>query len=189
MRESVREDLLSVLKNVLSALDKMDVAEIEDWSGRTIHSASIFQDRYSTQIAIAIYSLAKILENEKLRRRHARAWERFFFQTRRSISDALICLKKRDIKRYEKQMKELITTIANFDERFREYAEFVLINAKIMKGTKIYEHGISLGRVAELLGISQWELSTLVGKSKVHDRVETITKSVRERLKKTREIL
>ena len=36
--------------------------------------------------------------------------------------------------------------------------------ARIKKGSKMHQHGISMARTAELLGITQWELQDYIGK-------------------------
>ena len=59
----------------------------------------------------------------------------------------------------------------------------VINKAKINKGSRIYEHGISIGRTSDLMGISQWELMSYVGKTNIEDIGETqkVT-SVRKRI-------
>ena len=63
----------------------------------------------------------------------------------------------------------------------------VIEEAKIKKGYKLHEHGISLGRTAEILGISQWELMNYVGKTKISD-VDIVPTDVVQRLKLARGI-
>ena len=38
--------------------------------------------------------------------------------------------------------------------------------ASINKASRIYEHGISLGKTAQLLGITQWELTEYTGQKR-----------------------
>ena len=49
-------------------------------------------------------------------------------------------------------------------------------------GAHSFEHGISLGQTAQLLGISQWELMKYIGHTKITEGV-TEKVSVRTRLK------
>ena len=38
-----------------------------------------------------------------------------------------------------------------------------------MKGGKLYAHGLSVGQAASLLGISQYELMSYIGKTQISD--------------------
>ena len=67
-------------------------------------------------------------------------------------------------------------------------SRWAITHAKIKKARKIYEHGISLGRVSELVGISEWELMNYTSQTKFHDRSELKTISVRDRLKTLKKV-
>ena len=62
--------------------------------------------------------------------------------------------------------------ISKEDNKLQKYIRRVVNDAQIKKGFKIYEHGISLGKTAELLGISQWELMKYIGGVKLSDTVK-----------------
>ena len=53
--------------------------------------------------------------------------------------------------------------------------------ASVNKASKIYEHGISMGRTAKMLGITQWELSEYTGQKNVPDNPYNETFDVRKR--------
>ncbi len=66
--------------------------------------------------------------------------------------------------------KESITTfdfINKIDTKLKLYIEEVISKAKVKKGSKLHEHGLSIARTAEVLGISQWELMNYVGKTTI----------------------
>ena len=62
-----------------------------------------------------------------------------------------------------------IHLIGKIDEKLELYIEEVIEKSKIKKGSIIYEHGISVGKVAELLGLSTWELMNYIGKTTIAD--------------------
>ena len=85
----------------------------------------------------------------------------------------------------------MMKKISDFDKSFSHYVTHVLEFSKIQKGAKIYEHGISLASVAEMLGISKWDLMRKVGelKEKPRDvRRLGITKTPKQRLEELRKI-
>ncbi len=63
----------------------------------------------------------------------------------------------------------------------------VIESSQVKKGTKIYDHGISLERAASILGISQWELSSYIGNTIIDKYLEEGVPLVR-RMKHAREL-
>ena len=48
--------------------------------------------------------------------------------------------------------------------------------ARVKKGSRMYEHGISLGQAAAAAGITKWELMPIAGETKTHEAfVEPMT--------------
>ena len=182
VNERVRNDVLFVLKQILKYIDTKNFAEILKLSDYTIHSASVFQDRLSNMLAISTYSLGYILQNEKMRKKSGEEFFKFVNAIREMISIAINQLEKNDIVGFDIKMKQILREIARMDFRFGEHIEFVIKKAKLEKATKIIEHGISTGRVADILGLNEWELMEYLGERRFHDNVLTITKSVEERM-------
>ena len=65
--------------------------------------------------------------------------------------------------------RDLLKNIGMIDKKLTWYISAVLERAKIVKGSKLYEHGLSVGKAAALLGISQYELMSYIGKTKIID--------------------
>jgi len=77
--------------------------------------------------------------------------------------------------------------ISNFDSKLNLYIQKVIDEAEIKKGSKLYEHGISLAQTADLLGVSQWELMKYIGQTKIADKfVDEV--NVKDRLAHTRRL-
>ena len=164
MDEVVKKDILKVLSEVIEILEveeEKDVAELRELSNHTIHNASIFQDEDSVSIAILIYSLSKIIERREGKLNY-KVWLRL-------ISDARKDLEKNNVDGYRKVIRKLFDFISTIDTKLKLYIEEVINQAEIKKGSKLYEHGISMTRASEILGISQWELMFYVGKTKLTD--------------------
>ena len=52
----------------------------------------------------------------------------------------------------------------------RTYVDEVLDKARITKGSRLFEHGLSAKRAAEIMGVSEWELISYTGKTNIADR-------------------
>jgi len=160
----VKADILSVLAgfiDILKVKEERDISDVRELSNHTIHNASIFQDEDSVSIAILIYSFSKIME----RQQKELSYKPFISLAQK----AYFYLSKDNVNAYRFSIKKLFSFVSAFDKQLELYIEEVISQAQIKKGSKIYEHGISLARVAEIIGISQWELMNYVGKTTITD--------------------
>ncbi len=177
MNEIIKKDIISILmkvKGVLEIEEERDAAEMRELSNHTIHNSSIFQDEDSISIAILVYAMSKVIE----RRQGGLDYKPFLDL----ISDAADHLNRDDTAGYRKDIKGLFNLIRDIDSKLKLYVEEVINQAQIKKAGMIYGHGISLGRTAEMLRISQWELLNYIGKTMIHDTVREDI-NVRDRLK------
>lgn len=183
MNETIKKDILSILSgiiNILRVKEEKDIVEIKELSNHTIHNASIFQDEDSVSIAILIYSLSKIIERKQ--------GELSYNNIVRLIKTAYDFLDKNNIDSYRKTIRKLFKFISTIDTKLKLYIEEVINQAQIKKGSKLYEHGISLARASEILGVSQWELMSYIGKTKIPDVYEVERVSLKNRLNYARSL-
>ncbi len=177
MDARIKEDIISILDSSIEALRDRDSMRLRSLSDHTIHNASIFQDKDSISIAVIMYALSKIID------RMSRI-EPVVFS---SLGKARDCLKGSDFSGYEENIRLLMDTIADFDRKLDLYIQKVINEAEIKKGSRLYEHGISLAQTAGLLGISQWELMKYIGQTKIPDQFSDDVK-VTDRLAHARRI-
>src|SRR3989338_7147451 len=159
MNDLIKKDLISVLSDLNQTLRERretDVSEIKSLSNHIIHNASVFQDEDSISVAILIYSLSKIME----RKQRDLDYGKLLSMLNSCISN----LKKNDDESFRKSIKTIFNFIRTIDEKLRLYIHEVINQAQIKKGCKLCEHGISIARASEVLGISQWELMHYMGK-------------------------
>jgi hypothetical protein len=173
----VKNDILSVLKEAVLCIKEDHLQDLSELSNQIIHNASIFQDEDSISIAVVIYATSKILQRD-LSGKHKIIAK--LVQSRESLQE-------NDFHGYKKSIKELTKIISGMDSRLRLYIIEVINQAEIKKGSKIYDHGISLARAAEMLGISQWDLMTYIGNTQIIDRSEKVIRS-QNRLKYARSL-
>ncbi len=175
MEETVRQDILNILKDTLKNLDLEypNAENLKKTSDHIIHNASIFQDEDSISIATLIYSLAKIVE---------RINEKFDYKKIKNlISCAIEYLEDDNTDTYRDFIKQIFTIIAKTDAKYKQYVQEVIRQASLKKGSRIYEHGISASKAAEIMQLSIWELYSYLGATEVPDSSDLA--SVRERLK------
>jgi hypothetical protein len=155
MEKAVKQDILTVLKQGVAALNKNDTFKIKELSNQVIHNASIFQDEDSLGIAVLMYSLSKIAGRKN-------------FETKKIVSilvKASVLLQKSDYGLYRKTIKQALKSISSSDSRLKFFVGTVIEQAQIKKACKVCLHGVSVGRTAEMFGISKWELMRYLGKT------------------------
>ncbi|MBD3310752.1 hypothetical protein GF351_06045 [Candidatus Woesearchaeota archaeon] len=166
MKERVRTDILSVLSEAISVLRKKeekDILQLKEISDHTIHSASIYQDQDAVQIAVVIYALYKMI----MRGAATNFYRRFLTK----LAKAHDFLAQKDINKYRNMIKSMFSEISRQDRKLKLYIEDVVAKARIKKGSKLFEHGLSAATAADVLGISQWELLNYLGKTKIYEQL------------------
>ncbi|MBN1386779.1 hypothetical protein JW968_07480 [Candidatus Woesearchaeota archaeon] len=177
MIREVKSDIISVMKDVLAAIKEDDPAKVKELSNHTIHNASIYGDKDSLSIAILIYAVSKIME------RGAGNISGITVK----ISKLILDLQKDNLKGFSYNLKHILRSIAKHDVRLGLYIEEVINQANIKKGSKLFEHGFSIGKASEMLGITQWELLNYIGKTKLPEEMIG-PMNARQRLKLARSI-
>ncbi|MBW3002217.1 hypothetical protein KY338_03600 [Candidatus Woesearchaeota archaeon] len=180
MRDVIKEDILSVLEEAIKILksDERPVEELGELSNHIIHDASIFQDEDSVSIAVLIYALSNVIK-------YCHEQNISYASIVKNIETAYEELSKNNITGYRTTIKKCFEQIRKIDQKLKVYVQEVLDRARIKKGSKLHQHGISVAKAAEILGLTQWELQDYVGKQKYFDIKEIPT---RQRLKIAREI-
>ncbi len=181
-----KENVLDILNTAIKAIKKGDYLILKDLSNRTIHSASIYQDSDSISTAVTIYSLSKVLERSKYS--EYKDWPVFSKTCLKALVKGRDNFKNDRIEEFSKNLKEINSAINRLEGNLKKYIEEVFRKAMINKASRIYEHGISMQKTAELLGISEWELSEYAGKTGISDVDLSITLDVRIRVQKAMEL-
>lgn len=160
MINTVKQDILNVLKQAADSVVKQDAVLLAELSNHTIHNASIYQDEDSISVAVLVYSLSKLIQREK---------GVFNGHVAKSLRNAHNLLVHHKVDAYRGIIRSILDEISFRDSQMRLYIEEVLDMARIKKGSKLYEHGLSAAKAAQMLGISQWELLNYIGKTRMTD--------------------
>ena len=186
MEDHIRYDILDVISHAEKAIEREDVKALKDLSNMTIHNVSIHQDVYSTLTAVLIYTFAKMYERSKYEQ--LKGWDLLCKDCNIWLRQAREALEEKDDIRFESILKQTFAMMKKLDPKLRRYIQDVIRKAKVTKASRMYEHGISLGRTAEVLGVTQYELMDYVGSTYIADVKENKTMSVQKRLQLAREV-
>ena len=180
MEENTREYILDLLKKILIAITNRDSMDLRKLSNYAIKNTSLYQDKYSVQLAVICYSLSKIIERNQSSENSLVT--KNYKKVENELKNSIYYLEKRNLDRYKNSINNLFEQISSLDQQLEQYIEEIIEKSKIKKSSNIYEHGISLARSAEILGISQWQLMNYIGKTTIIDKTEQRTLSAKERL-------
>lgn len=173
--------VINVLKEAKKAAQIGDIVALKRLSDQTIHMTAIHQDTDNVLVAIVVYSLAKLLE-----RRHSysdKDFEKYLNYYLKTIDYSVNCIGKDKCELFRNRVKEIMQ-VKELESNLKRSVQDVFQKARINKASKIYEHGISMGATAKLLGISVWELSSYIGQSTIADMKEGKTLDAATRAKR-----
>ncbi|NTV24311.1 MAG: hypothetical protein HGA85_08155 [Nanoarchaeota archaeon] len=176
MNPIVKKDILNVLNEAIACLEKKELFRLREISDHVIHNASVFQDKESITIAVTIYALSKLYPVE----------EEIAELSMPLLKDCRNSLLQGDMNAYETNMKGIITHLKKY-EKTKAVIQEVLERAQVKKASRMYEHGVSMGVVADALDISLWELMDYVGKTRINDEFE-FKEDVEDRIKYARRL-
>jgi len=174
--DTVKFDILDILTKSRAFLEFKESAKLRELSNHTIHDASIFQDEDAISMAVVMYALSKIMERGTID----------MHSFGELLAEAKNHLELDKISDYKNTIKKLFDKISRTDSKFKLYVEEVLTQSQIKKGSKLYEHGISLEQASYLLGITQWELMHYIGQTSIMEEFEST--GIRKRLSIAREL-
>jgi len=177
-----KENVMRILQEAKDAIKNNDSFKLKDLSDQTIHTASITQDPDNIAVAVAIYSLSKIVERRKFQ--DFPGWSDFYKSIISTFEDLLNALRKKDDKKLKESLSLIEKIISKLSGALKIYIQDVFRKAQINKASKIYEHGISMEKTAHLLGVSLFELASYAGqKPETYEVPLTKTLDVKSRIK------
>ncbi|MGC9309121.1 MAG: hypothetical protein ACP5D2_00305 [Candidatus Nanoarchaeia archaeon] len=175
------DNILRILKETRQAIEEKDSYKIKKLSNQTIHAATISQDADNIIVAVLVYSISKIVEREQYK--DMKGWKQFYQSLINNLDLAISSLKANNIEKCRQALGKIREAVNQISSDLGIYIEQVFRKAQINKAARIYEHGLSAGRTANLLGISLWELAGYIGNSSVSEIKKVTGIPVKKRIK------
>jgi len=175
------ENVLRIFNSTKKAFQNNNSSELKYLSNQTINTAALTQDEDNIAAAVIVYSLSKIIERQDYR--SLSGWNNFYKKINIFIDDSINDIKNKDYEGFRENIKKIRASIESLSGKLKKYIKEVFRNSEINKASRIHEHGISLEKTANLLGITMYELADYVGKTGISEVPENQTMSVKSRIK------
>jgi len=176
-----RENLLRIFQETKKAFSEGNSAKLKSLSNQTNNTASLTQDPDNIAVAVIIYTLSKIIEREDYKK--LPGWNKFYSTHMDSIDKKIAALKNGNDEAFRNELIRIRKAMESLSGRLKNYIQDVLRKASINKASKIYEHGISMEKTANLLGITLFELANYTGQKDGADAPQIKTVDVKTRIK------
>lgn len=184
MEQVVKKDILSILTKSYEAIKRKEYYKLKNISDTIIHNTVITQDDSCILLTVLIYSLSKIYERENYRE-----YDDFKILDNTIITElkkALNSVSNDKIMDYEESLRNILNIPTKLTSKLKGHVKEIIENAKINRASRLYEHGVSLGRTAEILGISEFDLMSYAGKTGISDVSLGVSKKIKDRINFTR---
>jgi hypothetical protein len=182
-----KDNILRIIEETKQALKSDDAIKLKELSNQTVHTSSITQDPDNIAIAVMVYSLSKIIERKAYQ--VFPEWDRLYRIIQSSLNNLSIAVEEENSEKTKKYLTLLRKSIEKLSGKLKFYIQDVFRKAEINKASKIYEHGISMGKTASLLGITLFELVSYAGqKPEVQNLPLGHTLDLKSRIKLTEEM-
>ncbi len=176
-----RDNVLRILNGTRQALEKGDSRALKNFSNQTINTASLTHDSDNIAVAVFVYSLSKIVERENYTR--MQGWNKFYSLILKYLDKSILDIEQNRDDSFRRNFQTIRSSIENFSGELKSNIEDVFRKASINKASKIYEHGTSLEKTANLLGVTQYELANYAGSQNISPISKPKITDVKSRIK------
>jgi len=182
----IKNNILRILKQTITAINKNNIKKLKDLSNQTIHDSTTFQDQAAIETAVLIYSLSKIYERSKYQT--YKDYNKFNNIILHNLKQAQKNLENNKFKSFHNNLHNMFHISQKLESNLKKYINDIIKKGKIAKASRLYEHGLSAETTAKLFHISQWDLQDYTGKTGISDIPLSKTNNINNRLKLTRSL-
>jgi len=156
-----KENILKILEGTKASIEKDDAVTIKTLSNQTTNTVALTHDPDNIAVAVIVYSISKLLEREDYKK--LPGWNEFYKTVLICIDNTIASIKSNDEAKIKENLNNLRKSLMEVSGSLKKYIQDIFRKASINKASKLYEHGISMEKTANLLGITMFELASYAG--------------------------
>lgn len=169
-----------VLGEVSKVLKRKEYNRLSDLSDETVHSATVHQDSVNIVVAVLVYTLYKIFQRKNYR--SMEGWDTFHDSLLTNLDVMIASAKAGDCPKFLDAAGLIRESLNEIEGDLAIYIKDVFYKAEINKAFKLYEHGLSSQKIAQLLGVNLWDFASYMGQSSISESKVAITMPEKKRL-------
>ena len=180
MKEEIRKALIGFLNRLIKTLrirNEKDIEDMKEISDEAIRQSAIHKEGDAVSFAVMVYSLYKIIKEIS---------DEEYEDIATELNFARKSLQENNLGRYNKNIKTIFSLVSKSNAKIKTHLQDVLQAARIKEGVHLFKHGLSIGKAAEMMGLSTWDLLGYAGKTEYmegHKELTSIKKRVAYTLK------
>lgn len=168
------------LDSIIENLEKLNIRGLRSSGGYLARKGALKESHNYLEAAAVAYALSKILQHDFPKE----VWGDY----RTKVLDLLRSIDVSDDTDVEMKLDQTLEVIGEFDSKTGKFSQNLRERSRINKATTAYSSGLSIGKAAQLSGVTEWHIMAYSGSTRLSDEIG-VTKEISERLKKAREVL
>ena len=145
----------------------------------------IYQDALFLDLSLATLLICNVLEKPRFWKYDD--WLRIVFKIEEQLDICIKQIKSKDIKSLRNTLNSILNLACSVDDKDRRFVENIMIHGRVKIGSTLYAQGLSIGRAAELSGVSKEKIFQYSGRTLINDRFGK-TMSIKERVNNVKSI-
>lgn len=145
----------------------------------------VFQDSLFLDLSLATLVICNVLEKPRFWKYDD--WLKTVFKLEEKLDACIAQAKAKDIRALKNTLNIIIDLACAVDDKDKRFVENIIIHGKVKIGSTLYAQGLSIGRAAEISGVSKEKIFQYSGKTLINDRFGK-TMSMRERVNNVKSI-
>ena len=161
MDTEIKQKVISVLtslKEILSS-DQIIPTKLKQLSDELVDGASLCHDQDCISISVLAYSLYKIfLKNLNIEKTSLLEYVKIVLD---SVDNDI---------HFRSNVRKLFDHLKKYDKNIDINILQIIKHVQVKSGLKMYDHGLSIGQAAEIMGVSKWNIMEYLGASSIVDQ-------------------
>lgn len=170
------------LEEIIKAFENDEISNLRDIGGTLARRGALKSSHTLLEGGAVAYALAKIVQ--QIHRYPPDLLEDF----KKNVLKELKSCVKAPIGEIDTCLDRILALISEFDNKTGKFVSNLTEKARANKATTVYSSGFSVGKAAQLSGVSKWEIMRYAGSTRLSDEIG-VTKALEHRLKIARELL
>lgn len=170
------------VEDIIRGFERGEIDHLRKIGGKLARRGALKSSHTLLEGGAIAYALAKVVQH-----RHRHTPDELENLKKAVLEELKLCIGA-TIEEMDTHFDKILDIITEFDKKTGKFISNLTEKARANKATTAYSSGLSVGKAAQLAGVSEWEILRYSGNTKLSEEIG-ITKHLHTRLKVARELL